>query len=148
MSTPSFELVAHDQQQVELRHTLPLSSFDRRRPTTLDLYFFIPRNVGVNALNYPRDDFYADLTCFMRLDLVAMSLEALGNDRAGSSPLVALRRSVDRLSVGDWHDPFASVSIKLFGHLFTQSVRTEFAALSTRLHDVVTLPSDDRWRVL
>src|SRR5262245_39364294 len=111
----SFDLSAHDQQQIELKQTLPLSNIGQSQPWFLDLYFFIPRNIGVSSINYPRDDFYADLNHFMRLDLPGMSLRELANDQDGPSPLVSLRRCLDRLAQGGKYDPFAQVAVKLFG---------------------------------
>jgi hypothetical protein len=143
------DLLMHDHEQVELRHSLALSTAtDESRPAVIDLYFFIPRNIGVSALNYPRDDFYADLNCFMRLDLPGMSLEELADDQSGQSPLVSLRRSLDRLAQGDWHDPFASVAVKLFGHLFTESVKDESARLAALLREVARSGTEERWAAL
>jgi hypothetical protein len=145
---PSLDLVLHDQQQIELRHTLPLAGIDREGPSVLDLYFFVPRNIGVSAQNYPRDEFYGDLNYFMRIDVPPTLLDALADDRAGASPLVSLRRSLERVGSGDQHDPFAAVSVKLFGHLFTESVLAQAARLSERLRAVAAVPSPERWVAL
>lgn len=59
----------HTAQQFEL--TFDYRLYDRNQPTrqryTVDSYFFIPRSMGINASNYSREQFYGDLTHYLRL---------------------------------------------------------------------------------
>src|SRR5262249_4213075 len=77
---------------------------------------FIPRNVGINADVYLRNDFYADLTGFVRLDLPAARLDELSNYGNGPGPLSALPQLFAELSAGGVAAPAISVHVKLFGH--------------------------------
>ena len=62
LGTPSartaLNLTRHDHEQIEVQHTHDLLPLSRTRPLDVELYLFIPRNVGVRADNYPRDEFF------------------------------------------------------------------------------------------
>ncbi len=153
-------LEIHERQQLEvqLAHALspslkePASRGDDPQATSLELYFFIPRNVGVSAANYPRDEFYGDLTTFLRVDLPNLTLEELA---AGSqSPLVKFQGHMEAIRRGQALRQPLSVEVKLFGHTFTESVRRRSRAL---LHDLRRLSRhapapagrpDRRWHYL
>ena len=123
----------HERQQLEvqLAHELPRTATGQndQQATSLELYFFIPRNVGVTATNYPRDEFYGDLTTFLRIDLPNVTLEELA---AGShSSLAKFQRHIDAIRAGHALLPLAplAVEVKLFGHTFTEAVRRRSRAL-------------------
>lgn len=144
----ALNLTTHDHEQIEVQHTHDLLPRARARPLDLELFFFIPRNVGVRADNYPRDEFYGDLTHYMRLDLPDLSLEELADDRAGRSPLVALYAQLDRLSAGTHRLPPIAVEVKLFGHIFTEATRDRTTILLEQLATLPTRALEDRWRYL
>src|SRR5258708_6428435 len=68
---------AHDRQQIEIELSHALSGTEDPQSFSFELFCFIPRNVGVSAANYPRDEFYGDLTTFLRVDLPNVTLEEL-----------------------------------------------------------------------
>jgi hypothetical protein len=147
-ATTLLNLTAHDHEQIELQHTHELQPRSRSKPLELDLYFFIPRNVGVTADNYPRDEFYGDLTHYMRLDLADLSLAELTDEESGRSPLVALHDQLDELSRGDHRAPPVAVEVKLFGHIFTEATRDRVSLLRQQLATLPDLPLEDRWRFI
>lgn len=157
---PPPALLAHDREQIELQLTQALSSSEARRQLGLELYFFVPRNIGLSADNYPRDEFYADLTTYARVDLPPLSLEQLADEtpppegtppHAPRSPLCALLRHAEAIGRGERPVGPANVEVKLFGHQFTEAVRDEVARLQLRL---LALPAEvdrdprARWRLL
>jgi hypothetical protein len=142
----ALNLTAHDHEQIEVQHTHDLLPRSRARPLDLEMFFFIPRNVGVSAENYPRDEFYGDLTHYMRLDLPDLSLQELADDQRGRSPLVALREQLDALSRGAQRVPPIAVEVKLFGHIFTEATRDRTTVLVEQLAQLPDRPLEDRWR--
>ena len=144
----ALNLTRHDHEQIEVQHTHDLLPVSRSRALDMELYFFIPRNVGVRADNYPRDEFYGDLTHFMRLDLPDLSLEELAQDRSGRSPLVALHEQLEQLSLGKVRAPPLAVEVKLFGHIFTEAVRDRTQLLLDEQATLPLRPVADRWRYL
>ena len=86
----------------------------------MDAYLFVPRNVGLNRGNYSRDEFYADVTPYMRLDAQALPLEQLADQSAPASPLYRLWQAV-RGFRGDPRVPPSQplvVPVKLYAYLF------------------------------
>ena len=92
-----------------------------------DAYFFVPRNVGVNRANYPRDDFYGDVTALMRLDAVALPLERLSNLDDPASPLHQLAAVLHEYRTSPRPPPSQSllVPVKLYAFLFGEAVKAE-----------------------
>ena len=144
----ALNLTTHDHEQIEVQHTHELLPRTRARVLDLELFFFVPRNVGVRIDNYPRDEFYGDLTHYMRLDLPDLSLQELAEDQRGRSPLVALHGQLAALNRGQLRVPPIAVEVKLFGHIFTEAVRDRTTLL---IEQLATLPErllEDRWRFL
>ncbi len=144
----ALNLARHDHEQIEIQHTHDLLPIAKARPLELELYFFIPRNVGVRADNYPRDEFYGDLTHYMRLDVPDLTLEELAQDRVGRSPLVKLHQQLDRLARSEVRQPPIAVEVKLFGHIFTEAVRDRTQLLLEEMVTLTSRPLVDRWRYL
>jgi hypothetical protein len=119
--------VAHDRQQLEVQLAHALHPSDAPDRFSLELYFFIPRAVGVTGDNYPKDEFYADLTTFLRVDLPDVTLEELAH---GSHSLPqALDAHLAAVQRGEVPSQPLAVAIKLFGHAFTEAVREGATAL-------------------
>jgi hypothetical protein len=144
----ALNLTAHDHEQIEVQHTHALQPRGRARPVDLELFFFIPRNVGVRADNYPRDEFYGDLTHYMRLDVPDLSLEELADDHQGRSPLVALRAQLEAVAHGHHRAPPVAVEVKLFGHIFTEATRDRTTLLVEQIAALPDRAHDERWRFL
>jgi hypothetical protein len=147
-ASTALNLTAHDHEQIEVQHTHDLLPKTRARPIDLELYFFIPRNVGVRADNYPREEFYGDLTHYMRLDLPDLALAELADDHRGRSPLVALNAQLDAVSKGKQRLPPIGVEVKLFGHIFTEATRDRTTLLLEQLATLPNRPVEEHWRYL
>ena len=123
----------HDHEQIDLQLRQPATDHRDGDSTDLELYFFVPRNVGVNATNYHRDDFYADLTSFVRIDLPPLSLSDIAAGVLDSSPLRDLDRHLSALAAGGADTGPVGVQVKLFGHSFTEAIRAGTAALQEQI---------------
>jgi hypothetical protein len=126
----------HDREQLELQVTYLLDSTASTATATLEWFLFIPRNVGINADNYFRPDFYGDLTGFVRLDVPAPSLDELAQYESGSGPLSALPGLFKELAGGAMTDPAVGVHVKLFGHAFAEAVSSGASTLNQKLVDL------------
>src|SRR6476646_424301 len=76
-SGPRVTLTAHDRKQLALEIRHAPGSADTGGSHDVELFLFIPRNVGLTAANYPTAQFYNDLTAYLRLDLPDLGLEDL-----------------------------------------------------------------------
>jgi hypothetical protein len=137
-------LERHDREQLEFQASYFVDAGAAAVGATTEWFLFIPRNVGINADNYFRNDFYADLTGFVRLDLPTPQLDELANYESGPGPLTALPKLFAELRAGGVAAPAIAVHVKLFGHAFAEAVSSEQAALVERL---AALPEDERGRV-
>jgi hypothetical protein len=116
-------LEAHDREQLALEIRHASGSATAGGVHDLELYLFIPRNVGLRAANYPSADFYNDLTTYLRLDMPALDLEDL---RAGvCSPLRDLHVHLAELAQAGANPAQVAVAVKLFGHELTETVHRE-----------------------
>lgn len=61
--------IIHDQYQFESKFDFDLKPHanESQKHYTVDLYFFIPKNMGIHPENYTRDHFYSDLTNLLRV---------------------------------------------------------------------------------
>ena len=90
------QVEVHDRQQLELRLHYLLDGPTTAQRYTVDSYFFVPRNVGVNRSNYSRNQFYADVTSLMRLDAEPLPLDQLADPTCAASPLHGLAAALDQ----------------------------------------------------
>src|SRR5262249_8515222 len=120
---PYVHLDAHDREQLALEIRHAPGSATARGTHDVELFLFIPRNVGLTAANYPSTDFYNDLTTYLRLDLPELGLEDL---RANTcSPLRMLEVHLAELAQGQAMPDPIGIAVKLFGHEFTEAVHRE-----------------------
>jgi len=117
----------HDHEQLEVRVDYGIGSDVIGQRYQVDAYFFVPRNVGVNRGNYPREDFYADVTALMRLDAVALPLERLASTDDPASPLFQLAQALVSYRTSPRPPPSQSlvVPVKLYAYLFGEAVKAE-----------------------
>lgn len=60
----------HDQYQFESKFNFaidPPATGETHRSYQVDVYFFLPRSMGINSDSFPRDRFYASLTHYLRV---------------------------------------------------------------------------------
>jgi hypothetical protein len=123
---------AHDRHQLEVRFNYTLGREPGPQRYSVDLYFFVPRNVGVSRANYSRDRFYEDANALVRLDAATMPLDRLADDQWHGSPLAKLTQALGDFRSSPRPPPSTplSVHVKLYAHLFTAGVHDELARLS------------------
>jgi hypothetical protein len=130
----AIQFEVHDRQQLEIRVAHRLDQAEEHL-FKVDTYFFIPRNIGINASNYPKEDFYADVNALMRLEAPALSLDRLADPGDEGSPL---SRIVDALEEfrSTKRTPASSalaVHVKLYAYVHTEAVRREVKRLKDLL---------------
>ena len=122
-SAPGVHLEAHDHEQLALEIRHAPGSATAAGTHDVELFLFIPRNVGLTAANYPSADFYNDLTTYLRLDLPELGLEDLRANMR--SPLRMLEVHLTELAQGQATSDPIGIAVKLFGHEFTEAVHRE-----------------------
>lgn len=131
------QLEVHDRHQLEARFSYALGAGEGAQRYTVDAYFFVPRNVGVNRQNFSREQFYADVTALMRLDAARLPLQQLADPTCPASPLRRVAEALESFRSSP-RPPSAQpvvVHVKLYAYLFTQAAKSELGKLSKLLKD-------------
>ena len=140
-----FELEIHDRQQLELECTYPLPQ-EGLTTHQLELYVFVPRNVGVNAQNYAASTFYTDLIGYLRMDSPPMTMAELSDPDCNFSPLHNLQQLIIQWENSPTSTDIRPITtqIKLFGHSFRESVHSAFLSLSQEVQRLQTVLGSER----
>lgn len=121
----------HDRHQLEIRFNYAVGSDRNAKRYIIDTWFFVPRNVGLNKLNFPRASFYSDVTALMRLDAAPLRLDHLGDATHPESPLRHLVETLElfRTSARPPPSKRSVVHVKLYAFLFTLGLKAEVRRL-------------------
>ena len=124
----------HDHEQIEFRFDYALGSEPGDYTYRMDAFLFIPRNVGVNRNNYSKNEFYSDVTPYMRLQADPLPLEVLGDPSAPASPLSKLAAAAQAFADGGTpgSQPLV-VLVKLYAYLFAEAVKREAVEVRRQL---------------
>lgn len=127
------QVEVHDRQQLEVRFSYALGATGTgRQRYTVDSWFFVPRNVGVNRHNLSREQFYSDVTALMRIDADRLPLEELADPECPHSPLARIAASLEDFRRRE-RPPSSRpvvVHVKLYAYLFTQAAKAELSRLA------------------
>lgn len=125
----------HDKFQFEIKYVYP---FDRNVPTTeytVEHFLFIPNHLGINANNYPKEQFYGDGQKYIRLKTPVFSLHSMTSGE--DNPLDRLRETLKELP----KDPENSelnrhykYHLKMFCSIFKSAIRDEEVFIEDRLN--------------
>lgn len=129
------QIELHDHEQLEIRFNYAMGGEPGRHVYHMDAYLFVPRNVGLNRHNYSREEFYGDVTPYMRLDAEALPLAQLADGSAPPSPLHRLWEAVRAFRGGGRPPPSQPlvVPIKLYAYLFAEAIKAEMRAMRRRM---------------
>ncbi len=135
----------HDRHQVELRFNYPLGEEEARR-YLVDVFLFLPGSLGIHPGNYPREQFYADFTAYMRMDALPLALDALADPQHPASPLSRFAETLRRLQSDPRPPPTAParVHVKLYANLYAVGVRTECRRLEKSITRILRDLRDPR----
>jgi hypothetical protein len=124
----------HDTEQLEIRFDYAMGGGVGKHSYDMDAFLFVPRNVGLNRKNYTRDEFYADVTPYMRLDADVLPLVQLADASAPLSPLHRLWEAVAAFRTGGRPPPSQPlvVPVKLYAYLLTEAVKEEARSIRRR----------------
>ncbi|MBE6399539.1 MAG: hypothetical protein E7041_05280 [Lentisphaerae bacterium] len=73
----SVQVSKHDKYQLELKFICPMREEKTGGNYSIELYFFLPRNLAVSADNYDSRDFYNDMSEYIRFQTPEVSLAEL-----------------------------------------------------------------------
>ena len=87
-----FIFKTHGNHQLELLVNYPLDAEQKKGHLELDVYFFIPRRLGINSKSWSVDKFYQYLSVYTRYKTPAVPLKQLLKKNCQNSPLFRIRK--------------------------------------------------------
>lgn len=144
----------HDRSQFEVQFTYGISpehltmgkDFEHYR---VEAFYFFPSNMGITALNYPREDFYKSLHAYIRFKTPEMSELAMLDPLNRQSPLNVLSFNLKLLSQGEVFDQDqASGEARLFGTVMSTLMRTRLDSIKHMLGRAKSRGDAYLWREL
>ncbi|MNS57833.1 hypothetical protein D3C72_907320 [compost metagenome] len=147
----------HDRTQFEVKFTYDVSAGNISQGKDderyrIEAFFFFPRNMGVTALNFPKEAFYRSLHAYIRFKTPILSELALLDPMDRQSPLNAISFYLKRLNMGqgtakDVAD--AENEARLFGCVVSSQLKHYRHELERHLSAAKRHPADvGRWREL
>lgn len=124
----SGDIQFRDRWQFELKSDFYLKPTPQASNYGQEFYFFIPNALQINSSTYSKEDFYRDLTHFIRYKTPEFTLEELISKTNELSPffrlscLLATEESRETIEQ-------AEIEIKLLGNILRSSVRNRVASL-------------------
>jgi len=125
----------HDKFQLEIKYVYP---FDRNLPTTeytVEHFFFIPSNLGINESNYSKNQFYGDGQKYIRLKTPVFTLHSMTSGE--NNPLDKLRETLNDLPKDPENGKINrhyKYHLKMFCSIFKSSIRDEEIFIEHRLN--------------
>ena len=95
MKNVSIKLSRHDQYQLEAKIIYPIVPGQKTCDYSVDMFFFLPRNLAVNATTFGSREFYNDFSEYIRFKTPSMRLADL--TKPGNSVMRKLSRSAAKL---------------------------------------------------
>ena len=95
MKNVSVKLSRHDQYQLEAKIIYPIVPGQKTCDYSLEMFFFLPRNLAVNATSFGSREFYNDFSEYIRFKTPTRRLADL--IKPGSSVMQKLSRYASRL---------------------------------------------------
>jgi hypothetical protein len=148
------QVALHDRSQFEVQFTYGISpehltqgqAYEHYR---VEAYYFFPSNMGITALNLPREEFYRNVHAYYRFKTPDISEDALLDPLNRQSPLNALSFLLKRLSMGvALEEEAAGAEARLFGTVLSQAMRLRLRAVEQQLERARAQPDAGPWREL
>ena len=111
----SVQVSRHDKYQLELKFICPMREEKTGGNYSIELYFFLPRNLAVSAENYDSRDFYNDMSEYIRFQTPEVSLAELAS---GGSEILRRLKSSDPGDVDEY-----TKSLKMFCSIAKSAMR-------------------------
>jgi len=114
----------HDDRQFEVKVSYPLDRDRRRERYRLELFAFLPYQVGLGPATYSREEFYEDLRSYTRFKTPPLTLEALLNRSLTTNPLNRIDEMIRKgRNAGSWDRKRLLYETRMLGVMIRVQVR-------------------------
>jgi hypothetical protein len=126
----------HDQFSLELKVGFVARKKQKINDFAFNIWIFIPNSLDINRFTYTKDDFYRDLTSYIRLITPSYLLRNIADH--STAPFSSLEKAFTTLSVAPTRTNKANYEyqLKMFLSILKSSLREEVShAISSKLDD-------------
>lgn len=123
------KLIAHDRHQFELKlgYTLDPEKFHNKYK--IELYFFIPKSLGVNPQTYSKGNFFNDIQGYLRFRTPRFTFEELVDANNPKSPLTRIKLILEKGT----DSKKLHTELKLFACTMRVALRNSIEAIRRRI---------------
>jgi hypothetical protein len=134
----------HDDHQFEVKIAYPLQREAAADRYALDMFIFLPYQLGVNSATCSIDEFFEDLSSYTRFKTPALSFEEVNDAENGLSPLTRVQRQIESShKTAQWDSMHLRYELRVLANVVRVQVREGAAAIRLRARDRA---SSDRQR--
>lgn len=123
------KFAAHDRHHFELKLGYSLNPEEKNNKYNIELYYFIPKSLGINHHTYSKRQFYNDIQGYIRFKTPTFSFEALADQSNLLSPLTKIKKLLE----GDPERKRLIAEIKLFACTLRVALRNDITYIRRKL---------------
>ncbi len=132
----------HDAFQFEIKLAYPLNRANLEDRYRIEVFLFLPYQLGINESRYTREEFYRDLRGYVRFKTPPITLAELVAEDMETSPIRRLRRWGDEARAGaGWDEARTVYEIKVLADIIRARVRDE----GRRIRALIEKPGAADW---
>ena len=121
----------HDKYQLEMKFTYPAATDAAVNEYSVDTFFFLPTNLGINSETYRKEEFFSDLHEYIRLKTPSVAITGM---TGAGSPLAKLEETFSAMNSGDVDTVILySSRLKLFCSIMRSTLRDQEMLIESSL---------------
>jgi hypothetical protein len=126
----------HDDHQFEVKVAYPLQREAAADRYALDMFIFLPYQLGVNSATCSADEFFEDLSSYTRFKTPQLSFEQVNDAQNGLSPLTRVQRRLESSrQSGQWDQMHLRYELRVLANVVRVQVREGAAAVRLQVRD-------------
>ncbi len=126
----------HDDHQFEVKVAYPLQRQATMDRYALDMFIFLPYQLGVNADTCSLDAFFEDLSSYTRFKTPELSFGEISDAQNALSPLTRVQRQLESAGrAGQWDQMHLRYELRVLANVVRVQVRESAAAIRQRVRD-------------
>ena len=126
----------HDDHQFEVKVAYPLQREAEADRYALDMFIFLPYQLGVNSDTCTVDEFFEDLSSYTRFKTPELSFDEVSDAQNALSPLTRVQRQLESArQPGQWDTMRLRYELRVLANVVRVQVREGAAAIRARVRD-------------
>jgi len=139
------KITQHDRHQFEIKFDVNLTPDTKCSEYKVELFFFIPKSLGINNKTYSKNDFYLDIQNYLRFKTPHIAITKIFSPENTVSPYNRVKNNLAAFKPGQNNNELASNTIselKLLGCIIKSNIRDDVKAIIDGNIDSTSLISE------